>query len=532
MKQLPVRILLFILAAGIANGAEYLIRVDNLTEEDFTVIQRIEDHFILLADEHEISLLNQRNIPYKILDVDPKEKLYFLVFPIREDETAIARFGTIIDRYEECLLLRTTEDKIEELNNLKVELSRLFLTPANIDINIQKGFERYGLTVDTLIEKMVNAVSQDSIHASILRMQQMYTRYATSDSNKLVAVPWIRDRLIAYGCDSVYLHTFSGSYGPNIVGIKRGIIYPDWTLYCVICGHMDDVPSSGYAPGADDNASGTTAVLEAARVMKDYIFEYTIRYIAFNAEEQGLIGSDYYATNARNQGDSILGVFNFDMIGYVASPNRDTMRAYYTTAVPGCSVFVCDFLQTVADTYTQLKILQVRRTGTGGASDHASFWRRGYIAMLGIERVLCPGYHTIGDTIGPTGVNDFPFATKVIKTGTAALAKLAVPIHSGPGVEDKGQKISKSLFYIHPNPSNYSKFFFQTQKDNEFVTLVVYNVVGQLIHRLTDDKYKEGIHSLVWDACDTEGNQVPEGVYFVTLTRGEEEFLRKVILVR
>ena len=70
------------------------------------------------------------------------------------------------------------------------------------------------------------------------------------------------------------------------------------------------------APGADDNASGTAAVIEAARIFSQYDFPFTIIYALWDEEEQGLIGSEYYATQAANAGDSILGVINLDMIGY------------------------------------------------------------------------------------------------------------------------------------------------------------------------------------------------------------------------
>lgn len=401
---------------------EYLIRIDNLKDRSFNIIELIEEHTLIIGNEIDIINLEKKGIPYIILDENPTAKYYQIVYFMDEDETKISQFGEVIDRYEDCLLLRTTEDKVLELNKLKVELQKLSFEPIRFLEEDLYPLRIRTFAPDTLIQKMVAAVSQDSIKASILRLQRMYTRYATSDSNKIVAVNWIRNKLLSYGCDSVYFQYFSSTYGPNVVGIKRGYLYPSIKRYCLIGGHLDDVPSSGYAPGADDNASGTTALLEAARVMKNYQFENTIYFVAFNAEEQGLIGSDSFATRAWRNNDTILGVLNFDMIGYVtpANPNRDTMNAHYTTAVPGCEGFVTTFFQAVADTYTQLKIRHVRNTGTSGSSDHASFWKRGYKAMLGIERVLTPAYHTIGDTVGPhlytnCGVNHLPLQQKLYK---------------------------------------------------------------------------------------------------------------------
>ncbi|MCK5559010.1 MAG: M20/M25/M40 family metallo-hydrolase, partial [Thermoplasmata archaeon] len=383
---------------------EYLVKTNTDVVNNISVIELIDEQALLVADEGVLQEFKQAGIHYVVLDKNPRDNFYLFVFPVAEDLTSISRFGTILDQYDECVLLRTTRDQIPELNKLKVELSRLTLKPIVKRDASFYDFENIDVTRDTLIQQMLDDVEPDSILESVLRLQHFYTRYSMSDSNKIAVVNWIRDKLDAYGCDSVYTQNFSNNYGDNVVGIERGKRFPSTQKYVLIGGHLDDVPSFGYAPGADDNASGTTAMLEAARVMKDFNFEHTIRFIGFNAEEQGLIGSYEYATNAYNQGDTILGVFNFDMIGYVQSANRDTMRAYYSTAIPGCSIFVCEFFQAVADTYTQLKILQVRTTGTSGGSDHASFWVNGFKAMLGIERTLCPGYHSIGDTIGPTGV--------------------------------------------------------------------------------------------------------------------------------
>ncbi|MGQ9665138.1 MAG: M20/M25/M40 family metallo-hydrolase [bacterium] len=511
---------------------EYLIRVDNLKEKNFCIVELIENHALIIANETAISKLEQNNISYVILDDNPREKYYQIVYLLDEDVTTVAQYGDVLDQYEDCLLLRTTENRVFDLNKLKIELKRLTFDPVRFFDEDPYPLQINSFAPDTLIQKMVAAVSQDSIRASILRMQRMYTRYTTTDSNKIVAVNWIKNRLESYGYDSVYFQYFNNNYGPNVVAIKKGFLYPSIKKYCLIGGHMDDVPSSGYAPGADDNASGTTAMLEAARVMKDYLFENTIYFVAFNAEELGLYGSDSFATRAWRNNDTILGVINFDMIGYVtpANPNRDSMNAHYTTAVPGCSLFVCQFFQAVADTYTQLKIRKVRNTGTSGSSDHASFWKRGYKAMLGIERVLTPAYHTVGDTIGPhlytnCGVNHLPFATQVIKTGVAVLAKLAVPVHSGVVVEENRREEHQGLSIL---PTMGSKFVIRIPASKELSTSIeIYNVLGRVVRNLP---VLDNI--AIWDGVDNKGNLLPAGIYFVTAKSNNRALVKRVIYIR
>ena len=84
------------------------------------------------------------------------------------------------------------------------------------------------------------------------------------------------------------------------------------------------------APGADDNASGTAAVLEAARVLSQYRFKHTLRFVTFAAEEQGLIGSYYYVAEARSAGTPIGGAINLDMIAW-DSDDDDAMDIHAGT---------------------------------------------------------------------------------------------------------------------------------------------------------------------------------------------------------
>ena len=127
------------------------------------------------------------------------------------------------------------------------------------------------------------------------------------------AADYIQQKLEYYGLD-VYNQSF-GSVGRNVYGVQYGTDYPNQKF--IICAHYDDMPSGTTAPGADDNASGTAAVLEAARIISKYISEYTIVYALWDEEEYGLIGAEYYAALAQAAGDSILGVVNLDMIAYV-----------------------------------------------------------------------------------------------------------------------------------------------------------------------------------------------------------------------
>ncbi len=113
----------------------------------------------------------------------------------------------------------------------------------------------------------------------------------------------------SYGWD-VELHPFnySGSTYYNVVATKLGTTSPD-EVY-IVGAHYDSVNN----PGADDNASGVALILETARVLGQYDSDATIRLIAFDREEQGLVGSTAYAGDHQN--DDIQAVLSCDMVAY------------------------------------------------------------------------------------------------------------------------------------------------------------------------------------------------------------------------
>lgn len=515
----------------LASGLDYLVRIDASESNGLPVIELVDDKALIVIGEEELKEIARSGIENVVLDIDPRNKQYLFVFSVDNTRDDITHYGTILDHYDECVLLRTTEEMIPELNKLKVELSRLTLKPVVRRDAALYDFGYRTVTRDTLIEQMLLDVDPDSILSSVQRLQDFYTRYSSSDSNRIAAVNWIKDRLIGYGCDSVYTQTFSATYGDNVVGIETGKQNPSIQTYVLMGAHLDDVPSFGYAPGADDNASGVAAVLEAARVMRNYSFANTMRFAAFNAEEQGLIGSDSLATFANSQSDTIIAALCYDMIGHLTGPGMDTMRLRYTTAVPGCSLFACVFYHAVADTYTQLKIRNVRYTGTTGSSDHASFWRNGYVSTGGIELILCPGYHTIGDSIGPTGFNSVDLAALITRTAIAAFATLAVPIDTGLGTCELPSQTRYPSFTVQPNLGRDFTIGFTVAKETEVIYLTIFDCAGRVVNTLASRLYNGGRYSFEWNGEDLHGHQVVPGIYFIVLTRDGRQECRKTILI-
>src|ERR1051325_9936408 len=112
----------------------------------------------------------------------------------------------------------------------------------------------------------------------------------------------------------------------NVVATLRGTQPASVNRLYVVSGHYDSMCTSPTdavcdAPGANDDASGTAAVLEMARVMSKYKFDATLVFMAVAGEEQSLLGSTYYAEQAKKNGWDVAAMFTNDIIGNTLGGN-------------------------------------------------------------------------------------------------------------------------------------------------------------------------------------------------------------------
>lgn len=265
---------------------------------------------------------------------------------------------------------------------------------------------------DVKIDSLMKTVKELSGNVPVMVGGTQYTivsRYKNSATNN-VAANYIKQRLQNYGL-TVYDQNFS-STGRNVYAVKQGQVYPDKKY--IICAHYDDMPSGSTAPGADDNASGVAAVIEAARLLKEFNTEYTVVFALFDEEEQGLIGSDYFANQAYSNNEQILGVFNADMIAY--DGNGDGRTNIHTKSV-GNSVALANTMVSINTNYSIGLLTPIYNPGDP-YSDHASFWYKGYSAILLIEddrgNDFHPYYHTVNDRIDYFNLTFFEKCSKLM----------------------------------------------------------------------------------------------------------------------
>lgn len=224
----------------------------------------------------------------------------------------------------------------------------------------------------------------------------------------------------------------------NVIGELTGTTTPE-KVY-IIGGHYDHI--SGDSPGGDDNASGTAGVLEAARILSQYKFESTIRFICFNAEEDGMRGSyDYLDNLTTTQKNNIKGMINLDMILRPGSDdNPDTViDLELETSSNAYLPWIQAYQKVIADYVPSLVVGDIF-IGWSSGSDNDSFQDVGIPAFLVIENSwgdwypqANPYYHSYEDATdrlansSPNGITyDFPFAANIVRASVALIAQQAV----------------------------------------------------------------------------------------------------------
>lgn len=415
----------------IPKGPDFPVRVLSRLQVD--VRQELGTCLLALADREDIALLRRNGVRFSILTRNAAEREILVVRTESPDALAALRSAGKAIAVEPGTAVFWTETGSPS-EAVPTGLPRKVLSSRTVRVDLRPAVSAgrpapQAVAQDLLVETIVSLVSSSDLSSDVQSLQDFQTRYA-STSNCEASGQYIYNIFSGLGLDDVHFapFTFSGSYSSrNVVAEKTGETYPDDIL--VICSHYDSTSPSRLtlAPGADDNASGTAAVLEAARVLAAFPLDFTVRFIAFSAEEWGLYGSRAYATAARQAGESIVGVINLDMIAYA-----DAMPEDLQIIVNSASGWLADRFLDAAANYG---VLGATKTVDASFvySDHAPFWDSGYPALLAIEDepLHNPYYHQTTDTLDKINLDFFTSATRA---SLGLLAELAQPIKEGhPG---------------------------------------------------------------------------------------------------
>ena len=341
-----------------------------------------------------------------------------------------------------------------------------------------------------LFNEVSAAVSPVELQATITQLVGFGTRHTLSDTKSDTrgigaARRWVQSRFGALakecgGCLEVVTpsQTFTGARVPqptevmDIVAIQRGSAEPDRVI--VITGHLDSRVSdimnfTSDAPGANDDASGVAALMEAARVLSKYKFRATLVYAALSGEEQGLYGGKVLADYARQQGWKVQADLNNDIVGNshgedgvhdnssvrvfsegtkaLETPAQANKRRYNGGELDSPSRNIARYVAVLAERHlTNLKVQMVYRTdryGRGG--DQVAFLEAGFPAVRITEAhedytrqhqdLRTENGIRYGDTID--GV-DFTYLAQVTRLNAITMAAMASAPMPPKGVTIEG----------------------------------------------------------------------------------------------
>ena len=338
------------------------------------------------------------------------------------------------------------------------------------------------LAPDAKLKEIIAPVSGAEMKRTVEKLVGFGTRHTLSSQTDPkrgigAALNWTEGQFKSFGlpterpCD-----TFTGSRIPtptricDMIAIQRGTERPNDVV--IVTGHIDSrvtdpLNAKDDAPGANDDGSGTAAVIEAARVLSKHKFPGTIVYAALSGEEQGLYGGKVLAAYAKAQGWNVVANLNNDIIGNSCGSdgvcNDKVVRVFsegprwqgheelakQIRSLGGendaPSRNISRYLDSLADRLNiALDVMQVWRNdrfGRGG--DHTEFLNSGYPAVR--FSVAVENYNwqhqdlrtengiKYGDTIENM---DFPYLEKITKLNVAALAATAsAPPPPEPTVE-------------------------------------------------------------------------------------------------
>ena len=264
---------------------------------------------------------------------------------------------------------------------------------------------------------------------------------------------YIYDIFEDIGLDVRYHEWSYGGYTDrNIEGTLEGISETSDEIY-IICAHYDTVPGS---PGADDDGSGTVAVMAAAKIMSQYQFNHTIKFVAFSGEEEGLLGSHEYARDAAQNGDNIIAALNIDMIGFAISEEDETNIKVYENEA---SEWLTDYSIEVSEEYFEILNLTIIPSGYTYGSDHHSFWEYGYDSVFYHEYNFNDYYHSPEDTIDKMNMDYDTRSSELIIATLGELAQAQLlgeppenPVKpNGPIEGVEGQELTFSTSTIDPD---------------------------------------------------------------------------------
>jgi aminopeptidase YwaD len=379
---------------------------------------------------------------------------------------------------------------------------------------------------DPPIQALVNQVSQARLAQIVQRLQNFGTRYSRSDSVHKAADYLIGQfQSFGYPSGDIFQHPFTVTIGGNpypqrnIVLIKPGLTRPN-DIY-VIGGHYDTTSGQPLtnAPGADDDGSGTAAMVALAEILATVPLEGTVMFGCWAAEEQGFVGSQAWVNYAIGQGYAIQLYMNLDACGYQGDPDNvvklfsNAQSMSFNTEMRDLCLKYTDLVPTIVSPIA--------------FSDHVPFQNAGIPFTYSIEEDITPFIHTPNDLLSTI---DLAYYQKIVQTNLAALVTFAGLVTSTGVTEPELAAAGASrLRLAGANPFAGPARLLVEMPSAAQARLAIYDATGRHLATLVDGPLAAGTTPLSWTG--RAGGATPAGVYFARLVTSDHpaETIRLVV---
>lgn len=370
---------------------------------------------------------------------------------------------------------------------------------------------------------VANQVSQTNITNNLTEYENLgvKSRGSVALANTLT---WLKNKYTSFGYSASQIvedpYTYSGSTAvvKNLVVTKIGTLHPN--TYVIICGHYDsyNISSTG-SKGTNDNGSGLATILEVARLLQNIPTEYSIKFINFTGEEEGLYGSQHFVSSVVNSTVpkmDIKLVFNIDEVGGVAGMTNNTITCERDTngnpsTNNAASNTITNELITCVGLYSPLQTY----LNYAYASDYMPFQANNEIITGFFETNETTHKHTATDLLI---YMDPVYNYKVAKAATGAMLHFAIA-NTALGTADFKNDFQVSFF---PNPTKDSLNINMGTLNTDSYKITVIDINGKLVLEKNIDNPK------LIENIDT--SSLTKGIYLIALNAGEKRITKRIVI--
>ncbi|MFN1219120.1 M28 family peptidase [Chryseobacterium kwangjuense] len=372
------------------------------------------------------------------------------------------------------------------------------------------------LSAQSFIQEYKNRadlVSQTNITTNLQEFSNFGIK-TTGSVNNTNTLNWLKNKYTAFGYSASQIvedpFTFGSTSSKNLVITKTGTVYPN--KYVIICGHYDTITG----PGTNDNGSGTSVILEVARILKDVPTEYSIKFIHFSGEEQGLYGSSHYANNIAFQSGvkklDIKLVFNLDQVGgKLGNTNTKIICEKDTSGQSGNNAASNTVTQQLA-TCTTLYSPLTTSISNAYSSDYMPFEKKGYTITGFYEYTRSYTEHTVNDTFANV---DPVYVFKVGKAAVGAMQHFATASTTAKAAVAK--ESTPESVKIHPNPAKNVLNVELPDSSAKNFSIEITDLKGYSVLKTENQR-------------QIDISRLNNGIYLCTVKTGDVSTTRKIII--